>query len=436
MVMASVHLLDNARDNGARRIPSTPRMLQLTGGNTQTSYTMSLDATEWTDEMHSSCSQNRDGLGNIAKRAGSKGEFCKKWVLSPTGRDETHVRTSNGCLEGDASTRHLMVGTINHDSDMQGPYEIKIPFHAQYRSRPWLQIVSWSFFLLTLFFDIGPSSLTFAKADINNFLDDMEQGPSAVFAVFFAVSCAVHIWQSSKYKCWETTWPLPFACIVMTAGFICREVAAHDHDADGEGSAIQGLFYSATPIFTLPLYMLLLLYSATVAESSWPRPNLTLSYVVIWTFFSAVISCTAQGASTYFNPDASTGAVRSALALLKASLFLQLAPNAAFLYVLLRWLWSLVRRRNGDVDVAVAAARHRPFLSVLLALMALVCVRNVFRTVQLFVSPRSPLWTAEAYFWVFEGAVMLGYTVLFHVAHPGRLVPTGLEDYRRQRRCS
>ncbi|KAH0840677.1 hypothetical protein FOPE_05979 [Fonsecaea pedrosoi] len=239
----------------------------------------------------------------------------------------------------------------------------------------------------------------------------------------------------SKYKCWETTWPLPFACIVMTAGFICREVAAHDHDADSEGSAIQGLFYSATvltdvvsggdrPIFTLPLYMLLLLYSVTAAESSWPRLNLTLSYVVIWTFFSAVISCTAQGASTYFNPDASTGAVRSALALLKASLFLQLAPNAAFLFVLFRWLWLLV------------AARHRPFLSALLALMALIFVRNVFRTVQLFVSPRSPLWTAEAYFWVFEGAVMLGYTVLFHVFHPGRLVPTGLEEYRRQRRCS
>ncbi|KIW29147.1 uncharacterized protein PV07_04983 [Cladophialophora immunda] len=261
--------------------------------------------------------------------------------------------------------------------------------------------------------------------DVNKFLDNIARGPSAVFATFFAASCVLHAWQSRKYKCWSYTWPLPCACIVMTAGFICREVAADYHDADGLGSAVQGLFYSAAVIFTLPLYKFLLCSSVTTELL--PRLNLTISYIMIWTFTSAVISCTAQGASTYFNPDAKKGTVTSSLALLKASLFLQLAPNGAFICLLLLLLF----RQDAN------AARRRALLMSSFVLMALICVRNLFRTIQLFSSPRSRPWTDEAYFWVFEGCVMLSYTVLFHVLHLGKFVPTGLYDCSQgRRRCS
>ncbi|OAP64581.1 hypothetical protein AYL99_00553 [Fonsecaea erecta] len=210
----------------------------------------------------------------------------------------------------------------------------------------------------------------------------------------------------------------------MTAGFICREVAAHYQAADGQGRPVQGLFYSAVPVFTLPLFKFLL--CSSIIADLLPRLNPTISYIIIWTFFSAVISCTAQGASTYFNPDATQGTVRSALALLKASLFLQLVPNGASVCVLLHLLF----RQDSN------AVRCRTLLLSLFVLMALVFLRNAFRTIQLFVSARSPLWTDEVYFWVFEGCVMLCYTVLFHALHPGKFAHMGVGDCYRGRRCS
>ncbi|KIW92708.1 uncharacterized protein Z519_06556 [Cladophialophora bantiana CBS 173.52] len=208
------------------------------------------------------------------------------------------------------------------------------------------------------------------------------------------------------------------------AGFICREIAADDHDANSQASAIQGLFYSATPTFTLPLYIFLLFSSVTIELLPWLHP--TLSYITIWVFTSAIISCTAQGAATYFNPDAKKGSIGPAHALLKASLFLQLALNGAFACVLV----NLLFRRNATAN------RRRGLLLSMFVLIALICVRNVFRTIQLFVSPRSPLWTNEAYFWVFESCAMLCYTVLFHTLHLGKYAPPGFGDCAQGRRCN
>jgi hypothetical protein len=61
----------------------------------------------------------------------------------------------------------------------------------------------------------------------------------------------------------------------------------------------------------------------------------------------------------------------------------------------------------------------------LFALVALLVVRNVFRTVQAFASPLSDIWTQEAYFWVFEASVMVCFTALFHVVHPAKYVSLG-----------
>jgi len=259
--------------------------------------------------------------------------------------------------------------------------------------------------------------------DINKFLTGIAQGPSGVFAGIFAISCGLHIWQSRKYRSWPYTWPLPCACLLMMAGFISREIVADDDRADDLASVVQGLFYSAIPTFAIPLYTFL--HCSPVSSELLPWLNQTISYIVVWCFTSAVISCTAQGCSTYFNPDAKRSSIKPALALVKASLFLQLVPNAAMLCILVAVF--IVRRNN--VNNTDTAAGHRRQLQMLVlslfGLTTLMILRNVFRTVQIFASSLSGIWTEEAYFWVFEGCVMVCFTALFHVLHPAKYVSLG-----------
>ncbi|ETI24475.1 hypothetical protein G647_03844 [Cladophialophora carrionii CBS 160.54] len=196
------------------------------------------------------------------------------------------------------------------------------------------------------------------------------------------------------------------------AGFICREITADKHKADDLASVVQGLFYIATELL--------------------PWLNQTISYIVIWAFTCAIISCTAQGCATYFDPDAKRSSLSSALALLKASLFLQLSINAAVLCILVVVFLSrrTDRSNSGGLLTQDAVGQRGPrsshiFVVSLLGLTALLVVRNVFRTVQVFMAPLSGIWVEEAYFWVFDASVMMCFTGLFHVVHPARFVSLG-----------
>lgn len=141
-------------------------------------------------------------------------------------------------------------------------------------------------------------------------------------------------------------------------------------------------------------------------------------------FNSAVITCTAQGAATYFSPDQTDGAIKSGLALIKASLILQLFMNAAFLCIL--WITRTQQQTRERIITTF----------VFLALMGLIIVRNLFRTIQIFASPLSQLWLKEVYFWIFEACIMLAFTTLFHVMHPAKILRIGCGEDSSGRRNS
>jgi len=234
----------------------------------------------------------------------------------------------------------------------------------------------------------------------------------------WALRCRTVLGQHRPY-----TWPLPCACILMMAGFICREITADKHDADDLAGAVQGLFYSATPTFALPLYAFLI--CSPFSSELLPWLNQMVSYIIVWAFTTATISCTAQGCSTYFNPDAKASTISSALALLKASLLLQLSLNGAVLCLLVVVLGSKLRKITGDDNAMGHHQSMRTLLFLSFALTVLMVVRNIFRTVQIFASPLSAIWTNEAYFWVFEASVMVCFSTLFHVMHPAKYLSLG-----------
>lgn len=140
-----------------------------------------------------------------------------------------------------------------------------------------------------------------------------------------------------------------------------------------------------------------------------------LYYIVMNCFNSAIITCLAQGSATYFSSQSKQSSSSSGLALVQASLILQLALNVMFLGALyFSRVWE-------------SAAERITILLPFSTLIGLILVRNIFRTVQIFVSPLSPLWTQQAYFWVFEAAVTAALTLLLHIMHPAQYIDSSRE---------
>jgi uncharacterized membrane protein HdeD (DUF308 family) len=49
-----------------------------------------------------------------------------------------------------------------------------------------------------------------------------------LFIVLFSISGILHIWQTIKHKSWRTTLLLPWAALLMIAGFAMRLAGAYD----------------------------------------------------------------------------------------------------------------------------------------------------------------------------------------------------------------
>ncbi|KAK7897045.1 hypothetical protein LTR67_004933 [Exophiala xenobiotica] len=204
----------------------------------------------------------------------------------------------------------------------------------------------------------------------------------------------------------------------MTAGFILREIAAFHHNGEDIASAVQGLFYTATFVFTLPLYV-----AVFPLVSGALKIRLHYFFWAITCFTSAIITCTAQGCASYFSAHQSQSAMSSGLALIKASLILQLFLNAVFVCLLAVYQYRSNLRLGPQQQAEHSQSRTMNITTVILTLyvlIGLILIRNIFRTVQIFTSPRSGLWTNEVYFWVFEPTVILAYSVIWHLTCPAK----------------
>jgi preprotein translocase subunit SecG len=137
-----------------------------------------------------------------------------------------------------------------------------------------------------------------------------------------------------------------------------------------------------------------------------------------------LISLTAQGAASFFSQDSTPGAVKSGLALLKASLILQV------IFVVFVVLIVLVSRKRAhaqgivQLDFEQSTYNFSGFFILLL-------IRDIFRTVQIFMPSDSMVWTQEAFFWVFDVVPMLAYTILLNWLHPGQHLLNMMKEERR-----
>jgi len=243
------------------------------------------------------------------------------------------------------------------------------------------------------------------------------KGLSSAFAILFAISGILHIYQNSKYKCWRLLWLLPCTSIIFVAGFICLEYNAFHPTAFAPS---QGLLYSAAAILLACLGIYLFHLIATQPDTF--KPWSSILYGINIMIYTAIISLTAQGTSNFFNPNASTSSFQSDIAVLQAGVVLLLVANIAFLGIL-----ALFQRHSSKSGTFRENASKRVGI-LTLSLYAsgiLLLARNLFRTVQIFSSAGASAWHTEAFFWVFDAAPLLICMLLLNVLHPGEMAPGG-----------
>jgi len=229
------------------------------------------------------------------------------------------------------------------------------------------------------------------------------KGPSIAFAILFAITGIWHVVQNFKYKAWLIMWLIPCACILLIAGCICREFNAFHPSDNNMLSAIQGLFYSGAVVISAALYMLL--FFLFRKQPGLDPLNPRMYWVICNLFLCAIISLTAQGSASYFNPNATHGAAKSGHILLEVSLIMMLVLTITFLGLLLEF-----HRRCSSAKVFESGDGANSMNTVFWTLYItglLMLVRDIFRTAQIFSSTNSLAWTSEALFWVFDAVPLL-----------------------------
>ncbi|PYH93658.1 hypothetical protein BO71DRAFT_381132 [Aspergillus ellipticus CBS 707.79] len=257
------------------------------------------------------------------------------------------------------------------------------------------------------------------------------KGAPISFAIMFAVSGTLHIYQCFKYKSWKVTGLLPWSALLFTAGFITRTVAAYGAwDNVGLYIASTVLLLAGPPVYEGSNFFTLgrILYYIPYHSPIHPGRVFT-TFIALG---AAVEAITANGAVLVANSGSSEteNKRKTGEALLKAALILQLALMVGFVALASRFHHNCYR--GGVLNTKIKRA-----LYVLYCSCALITVRTIYRTVEYFSASGltasskniSPILKNEWFFWVFEAVVMYLNTTLLNVFHPMQWLPRSNKIY-------
>ena len=131
---------------------------------------------------------------------------------------------------------------------------------------------------------------------------------------------------------------------------------------------------------------------------------------------------TSLGASKVSGLDNSESELRLGRDLIRASILLQVACFLGFVA-----LEATFHRRC--LRAKVLNKKLRMIITLLYASSALILIRNIYRVVETFQGYTGYLQNHEAFFYVFDGALMLINSIMFNSYHPTRFLPRTNEIY-------
>jgi hypothetical protein len=234
------------------------------------------------------------------------------------------------------------------------------------------------------------------------------KGAAIFFSIAFMMSGVIHVWQTTRYKCWILTPLYPFCCLLFTAGFALREYGAFHYNNLDVFIASVCITYAAPPLLELQNYHVLgrILYYVPYHSPLHPGRVLTT-----FGFVSAIVEAlNGWGASYSANQSLSDREMKAGHALIKTSLILQLGVLTCFF-----WLAVLFHRRC--LKAGAMNAQLNSSLITLYISAGLISIRTIYRTVEYFgmaeyrfsdpdFDPQtmSPIIRYEVFFYIFEGS--------------------------------
>lgn len=247
------------------------------------------------------------------------------------------------------------------------------------------------------------------------------KGASIVFAVLFAISGVLHIWQNNlKRRSWRIGVLLPWAALLFVVGFSLREYGAYHYGNMGLFIASTVLLFVAPPVYQGANYFIFgrILYYLPYLSPLHPGR--------VWTTFVALDTVdgilAGNGAARAANPSNTPAQINIGRILVKVSLFLLLAMFFAFVYLIV-----IFHRRC--IAAGVFNHKARVIIYTLYASSFLILIRNCFRTASFFYPWDSVANGEEWPFWVFEAVPMLLNSIMLNVWTPAEYLPTNYKVY-------
>ncbi|KAH8716892.1 RTA1 like protein-domain-containing protein [Phaeosphaeriaceae sp. PMI808] len=236
-----------------------------------------------------------------------------------------------------------------------------------------------------------------------------------LFIVLFFISGLIHAWQTIKHKSWRTTILLPWAALLMIAGFGVRLAGAYHTDNLAYVIASTVLIMSGPPVYALINYFILgrILYYIPYLSPLHPG-RVATTFVGLDGVCEILIG---NGAWRMANSTLTDKQRKVGSHMVTASLCLQATLFGAF--GLLAFQFHRRASKAGVLKQEIKIVLYVMYVSA-----TIVTIRCIYRLVEFIEGWESSIYQNEVYFWIFEATIMFVNTALLNIYHPGKRLPT------------
>ncbi|KAF2826566.1 hypothetical protein CC86DRAFT_382580 [Ophiobolus disseminans] len=235
-----------------------------------------------------------------------------------------------------------------------------------------------------------------------------------LFIVLFSISGIVHARQTFKHKSWRTTLLLPWAALLMIAGFAVRLAGAYNTDNLAYVIASTVLIMSGPPVYALINYFILgrILYYIPYLAPLHPG-RVATTFVALDSVCEILIG---NGAWRMADSSRTEKQRQVGSHMVTASLCLQAALFGAFGLLAAQF-------HRCACKAAVLKRDMKVVLYVMYVSATIVTIRCIYRLVEYIKGWESSIYQNEVYFWIFEATIMFANTALLNLWHPGKRLP-------------
>ncbi|KAJ7685952.1 RTA1 like protein-domain-containing protein [Mycena rosella] len=238
-----------------------------------------------------------------------------------------------------------------------------------------------------------------------------EEFVAIMFLVFFGISTMVHIGQATYYRMW---WMLLTACQCGLG-----EVIGWSGRAQSSTSA------EAQTLFTPSLLNFILLsWIVTRLGPCYSRLAPPWYAIILLSCDSValVIQCTGSGIVSNGNTMSTANLGANIMLAGIVVQFVTIITYCTFAAIFLRRYLKDHPVRSSPNDRGVLDPKLRTLIVAVACSTLLLSIRCIYRIIQLATGWTGRIIQTEAYFDVFDGAMVLLAMVTFNLAHPGRLL--------------